>query len=267
MSFLSPLTNWPAEERRRITGVLTDIDDTLTTEGRITPDALAALHELHDAGLAVIPITGRPIGWSAPFAKVWPVASIVAENGSTAWVKNANGDGGMHKIYQQDEATRRANYERLQAVAARVLREVPGAKLAEDSPGRETDIAIDHSEFTTLPQPLIDQAVAIMREEGLNATVSSIHINGWIGDHDKWNGARWIVRELLGRDLASELDRWVYIGDSSNDQLMFERFTHSAGVANISRFLPVLEHKPRYLCAGERGAGFAELTRALLKAR
>lgn len=264
MSFLSPLTNWPAEERRRITGVLTDIDDTLTTEGGITPDALQALHDLRDAGLIVIPITGRPIGWSEPFAKTWPVASIVAENGSVAWVKNGSG---MHKIYQQDEATRRANYERLQAVAARVLREVAGAKLAEDSPGRETDIAIDHSEFTTLPQAQIDQAVAVMREEGLNATVSSIHINGWIGDHDKWNGARWIIRELLGRELEGELERWVYIGDSSNDQLMFERFTHSAGVANISRFLPVLEHKPRYLCQSERGAGFAEMARALLAVR
>jgi HAD superfamily hydrolase (TIGR01484 family) len=259
---LQALPTWPLEERRRVTGVLTDIDDTLTTEGAITSDARQALDALREAGITVIPVTGRPIGWSTPHARDWPVQAIVAENGSVAWV-----DKGRHKIYQQDEATRKTNYERLQAVAARVLREVPGTTLAQDSPGRETDIAIDHSEFTTLPQPLIDQAVRIMREEGLNATVSSIHINGWLGTHDKWSGARWIVRELLGRELQDELEHWVYIGDSSNDQLMFERFQHSVGVANIARFLPVLDHRPRYLSQHERGAGFAELAQLLLAAR
>jgi len=54
------LADWPAAERRRIAGVFTDIDDTLTTEGSITADALQALHDLRAAGLHVIPITGRP---------------------------------------------------------------------------------------------------------------------------------------------------------------------------------------------------------------
>ncbi|QBK04253.1 HAD-IIB family hydrolase [Hylemonella gracilis] len=259
---LLALPTWPAEERHRITGVLTDIDDTLTTEGAITPDARQSLDALREAGIAVIPVTGRPIGWSAPHARSWPVQALVAENGSVAWV-----DGGRRKIYQQDEATRRRNHARLQEVAQRVLREVPGATLAQDSPGRETDIAIDHSEFTQLPPEAVAHAVRIMQAEGLNATVSSIHINGWIGAHDKWNGARWIVRELLGRELGEELDQWVYIGDSTNDQLMFQRFRHSVGVANIARFLPELTHRPRYLTASERGAGFTELARALLQNR
>jgi HAD superfamily hydrolase (TIGR01484 family) len=259
---MQPLSTWPLEQRRRIQGVLTDIDDTLTTEGRITPDALKALHDLRDAGITVIPITGRPIGWSEPFAQSWPVHSIVAENGSAAWVEQ-----GTRKIYQQDAATRLTNYERLQTVARRVLKEVQGTTLAQDSAGRETDIAIDHSEFTHLPPAQIEQAVRIMREEGLTATVSSIHINGWIGAHDKWNGARWIAHELLGRELESELDHWVYVGDSTNDQLMFQHFTHSVGVANIARFLPQLAHKPRYIAQGERGAGFAEMAKALLDSR
>ncbi len=36
-----PLSAWPLEDRRRVRGVFTDIDDTLTTEGAITPEALA----------------------------------------------------------------------------------------------------------------------------------------------------------------------------------------------------------------------------------
>ena len=162
---------------------------------------------------------------------------------------------------------RARNFEQLQRAAARVLREVPGSALAQDSPGRETDIAIDHSEFSRLDEAQIAQAVAVMQAEGLHATVSSIHINGWIGTHDKWQGACWIVRELLDRDLAQELDRWVFVGDSGNDQAMFEHFTHSVGVANIARFVPQLPPLPRYVPQGERGAGFAEVARAILQSR
>jgi hydroxymethylpyrimidine pyrophosphatase-like HAD family hydrolase len=106
-----------------------------------------------------------------------------------------------------------------------------------------------------------------MRAEGMTATVSSIHVNGWYGGHDKLAGARWIVAELFGRDLEQELDRWVYVGDSTNDVLMFQHFPHSVGVANIRRFEAQLAFKPRYVTAGERGAGFAEVARSILAAR
>ncbi len=267
------LSAWPLAERRRITGVFTDIDDTLTTDGAITADALRALADIKAAGLQVIPITGRPVGWSEPFALSWPVDAIVAENGAVALLADKNGrqplSGGreqLSKRYQQDEATRRANYARMQQVAQRVLREVPGALLSQDSPGRETDIAIDHSEFVHLSPERIAQAVHIMQGEGMNTTVSSIHINGWYGAHNKLEGARWIVRELFGRALDAEMNNWVYVGDSTNDQLMFEAFPHSVGVANIRRFEAELSQKPRYITQGERGAGFAEVAAALLEA-
>jgi len=255
-----PLSQWRLADRRGLIGVFTDIDDTLTTDGAIAPDALQALADLKAAGLHVIPITGRPVGWSVPFAAAWPVDAIVAENGALA-LRAAS------KLYQQDEKTRQANFTRMHNVAARVLREVPGTALAQDSAGRETDIAIDHSEFTQLPPERIAQVVEIMQSEGMNATVSSIHINGWFGAHNKWDGARWIVRELFGRDLNAEIDRWAYVGDSTNDQLMFEVFAHSIGVANIRRFEAQLTHKPRFISAGERGAGFAEVVSAILAVR
>ena len=274
---MQPLALWPGPTRQRIFGVLTDIDDTLTTDGAITPEALAALADLKAAGLHVIAITGRPVGWSEPFAASWPVDSIVAENGAVALLpKNIDKNSlqrfpvkreQLPKIYQQDAAARAANYARMQQVLADIEARVPGARRATDSAGRETDIAIDHSEFTQLPQAAIDACVAIMRAAGMMATVSSIHINGWYGAHNKLEGARWIVRELLGRDLDAELSHWVYVGDSTNDQLMFEHFENSVGVANIARFVPQLTHLPRYVTQGERGAGFAELARAILAAR
>jgi HAD superfamily hydrolase (TIGR01484 family) len=249
-----------------IVGMLTDIDDTLTTEGAITSDALKALADLHAAGVHVIPVTGRPVGWSAPFALQWPVDAIVAENGAVALVADNQGSG-IRKLYQQSAATRAANLARMQQVAQRVLQEVPGAVLARDSAGRETDIAIDHSEFHHLAPEAIARAVRLMQQEGMNATVSSIHINGWYGKHNKWSGACWIVRELLGRDLEAEVARWVYVGDSTNDVLMFKHFPQSVGVANIRRFEAELDHAPRYITQGERGAGFAEVARAVLRNR
>jgi HAD superfamily hydrolase (TIGR01484 family) len=276
-----PLPDWPLASRQQIIGVFTDIDDTLTTEGAITPDALAALGALKSAGLTVIPITGRPVGWSTPFAlgnaahgmAPWPVDAIVAENGSTALLSNKNGlkstlilNSLLSKIYQQDALTRANNFVRMQQVAAQILREVPGTNLSQDSDGRETDIAIDHSEFTHLNPDQIAQVVHIMRRGGMNATVSSIHVNGWFGDHNKWTGACWIVKTLLGRDLKAEIDRWAYVGDSTNDQLMFEAFPHSVGVANIRRFEAQLTHLPRYISPSERGAGFTEVAQVILQA-
>lgn len=270
-----PLSSWPIEAKGRITGIFTDIDDTLTTDGTITPDALTALSDLKANGLAVIAVTGRPVGWSEPFASSWPVNAIVAENGAVLLrnkvtnnlqPNNYRGEQ-LLKSYQQSDATRTANYARMQQIGQRILQEVPGTLLARDSAGRETDMAIDHSEFTQLPPNKIAQVVRIMQSEGMTATVSSIHINGWFGEHNKLVGARWAVSELFGRDLDDALDNWAFVGDSTNDQLMFEAFPHSIGVANVRRFEAQLAHMPRYITTGERGAGFAEVAQAVLMAK
>ena len=270
---MRPIAQWSQRDIQRIFGVFTDIDDTLTTDGAITVDALVALGKLKDAGLHVIAITGRPVGWSEPFARSWPIDAIVPENGSVALVRamahSPHGAVpiGVQRLYLQDADTRTTNFQRMQQVAQRVLREVPGSTLARDSAGRETDIAIDHSEFAHLPPADIARVVAIMRSEGMSATVSSIHINAWYGGHNKLEGARWIVRELFGRDLDNERPCWAYIGDSTNDQLMFEAFENSIGVANIRRFLPELMHLPSFVTRSERGAGFAEMAELLLQGR
>ncbi len=245
-------------------GVMTDIDDTLTRDGAIEPAALQALHALAAAGVPVLAITGRPLGWSRPFAQAWPLRAIVAENGAVALLPHADG---VHTEYAQDAATRAANAQRLQQVAQHIVQLVPGATLAQDSAGRETDIAIDHSEFAHLPAAAIAQVVALMQAAGMNATVSSIHINGWFGSHTKYSAAQWMLQRLFGRPLQPEIHRWVYVGDSTNDQLMFRHFPCSVGVANLMRFAGELHTWPAYITQAERGAGFAELAHALLNAR
>ena len=262
-----PVQAWsaaPVAALRPVLGIFTDIDDTLTCDGAIESAALTALQALHAAGLPVVAITGRPMGWSQPFALDWPVAAIVAENGAVALIREGET---LATEYAQDAATRLRNAARLRAAAQRVLREAPGTALAQDSAGRVTDIAVDHSEFAHLDTASIERVVAVMQREGLNATVSSIHINGWYGAHTKLSGARWMLQRLFGRDLDAEVERWVYVGDSTNDQAMFGHFPLSVGVANLRRFADQLDTWPAYLTEGERGAGFAEVAARLLSDR
>lgn len=261
-----PLAELPAAAWQGVVGVMTDIDDTLTRDGAIEPVALAALHRLAAAGRPVIAITGRPLGWCRERTADWPVAAVVAENGAVALLRDAS-TGAVVTEYVQDAVTRERNAHGLRAAAARVLAEVPGAVLARDSAGRETDIAIDHAEFAELGPAQIDAALALLRGLGLTASVSSIHINAWFGEHSKASGAAWMLRRLFGRSLdANEAARWVYVGDSTNDEAMFERFTHAVGVANLMRFADALRVWPAWLAAGERGAGFAEVADRLLQA-
>ncbi|MBK6851820.1 MAG: HAD hydrolase family protein [Burkholderiales bacterium] len=294
---LRPLGDLPLARLARLRGVLTDIDDTLTRDGAIEPEALTALRALGDAGVPVIAITGRPAGWSEPMVRAWPVLAIVAENGAVMLRRGAdesNGhgrccgetqvqvqphcpgeppagshdpggrQGGLRVDFTVDAATRAANWQKLQACAADIVAHIPGAVQARDSAGRLTDIAIDHSEFTQLGDQAIDAVVATMRAHGLTATVSSIHINGWIGGHNKLSAAHWAVQACLGIDFVAE--DWVYVGDSTNDQLMFEHVPLSVGVANVARFVPVMTTLPGWVTQAERGQGFAELAVRVLAA-
>jgi hydroxymethylpyrimidine pyrophosphatase-like HAD family hydrolase len=192
----------------------------------------------------------------------WPVLAIVAENGAVMLRR----DGGtLRRDFTQDPATRAAQLVRLRQCAQAALAEVPAARLARDSAGRLTDIAIDHSEFEHLDAAQIDAVVAVMHAHGLNASVSSIHVNGWLGAHDKASGARWAVELALGEPFDAA--RWLYVGDSGNDQRMFEQVPLSVAVANIARFVPQLSVLPAYVTPSERGRGFAEVAQLVLAAR
>jgi HAD superfamily hydrolase (TIGR01484 family) len=268
---MKPLSDWPVQQRRNIIGVFTDIDDTLTTHGSITPDALQALADLKAAGLHVIPITGRPVGWAEPLAASWPIDAMVVENGAVALINGMKSryllPNVLSKIYQQSKSLRAKNLASMQQIAQLVCSQIPGVQVSKDHAGRETDLAFDYNEFAHLSPETVQQVVELLQSQGMQTTVSSIHIHGCFGSFDKWSGAQWIVQQLFQRDLAAELDKWVFVGDSGNDQAMFQHFTHSVGVANIRRFEAQLTHLPHYIAPSARGAGFAEVVRLLLSHR
>ena len=262
-----PLSEFPVEVRPGIRGVFCDIDDTLTTGGRITADAYAAMERLERAGLQVVPITGRPAGWCDHIARMWPVAAVVGENGAF-FFRYDRERRVMKRAFADDTATRATNRERLRAIAADIVRAVPGCAIAADQPYRETDLAIDYCEdVARLPREAVDRIVALMQARGLTAKVSSIHVNGLFGAYDKLAAAKRLMREEFRTDLDRTRESCVFVGDSPNDAPMFEFFPHSIGVANIREFTGRLAHEPRYVTAATGGAGFCEVVDCLLDVR
>jgi len=261
---MQPLSALPDTVRRSIRGVLTDIDETLSTKGTITAQAYSAMERLRAAGRLVVPVTGRPAGWCDHIARMWPVDAVVGENGAFYMTH----DDRLHKLkvcHAVGATERRKNRRRLSAIASRILREVPGCAIASDQPYRESDLAIDYCEdVTPISAQSVERIVALMLAEGMTAKVSTIHVNGWFGNYNKLSMSRRLFADVFGIDLDAERERFVFVGDSPNDAPMFDFFPCSVGVANVRNFAAALKTPPKYVTRCEAGAGFAELADFLL---
>ncbi|MEO8716990.1 MAG: HAD-IIB family hydrolase [Burkholderiales bacterium] len=249
----------------RLRGLLFDIDDTLTSAGRLTAEAFAALERLHAAKRLAIAVTGRPAGWCDHIARMWPVDAVVGENGAFYFCYE---NGRLHKRYQNGTAERAAKRARLGAIAERILAAVPGCALASDQAYRDTDLAIDYCEdVPRLPLDAAERIAALLREAGLNAKVSSIHVNGWFGNYDKLAMTKTLLAERFATDLDAANADFAFAGDSPNDAPMFGYFRNSVGVANVQRFVGQLAAAPKFVTPSAAGKGFAELVAHLLEER
>jgi HAD superfamily hydrolase (TIGR01484 family) len=261
---IRPLSEFTAARRDAIRFVLLDIDDTLTTDGRLTAAAYAALQSLSGRGLQVIPVTGRPAGWCDLIARFWPVDAVIGENGAFYFHYDRQARVMTRRFWlsaEQRDAARR----RLHQLGEEIIAAVPGARIAADQPYRTADLAIDFAEDTgPLPPTEIDRIVALMQAAGASAKVSSIHVNGWFGDWDKLAMTRCLFRETYGIDLDRQRDAVAFIGDSPNDEPMFAHFPHSVAVANVRPYLPCLKSLPAYITESEAGDGFVEFAAMLL---
>jgi len=266
MQVMQPFSECPDHQLAKLSGVLTDIDDTLTSDGRITADAYCALEKLHRAGVVLIPVTGRPAGWCDHFARMWPIDAVVGENGAF-WFRYNHHDRRMERHFVAADQVRVARRQHLEAVAAIILREVPGARIASDQHYRDADLAIDYCEdVERLDDAAVGRIVAIMTSQGLTAKVSSIHVNGWHGTHDKLKTTLALLGERFNIG-ADARDRFAFVGDSPNDQPMFEYFSCSIGVANVRNFAAQMGVLPRYVTDSASGAGFAEFAMRMIRAR
>ncbi len=262
---IQPPIPLPAQLEHPIRYLFTDVDDTLTWEGRLPAETFAALDRLQRAGIQVIPVTGACAGWCDCIVRTWPVAAVIGENGAF-WMQRDN-QGHVQRHYRQTEAQRQDNRDRLHQLQRQLIADCHYAKATVDQPYRETDIAFDIGQqwhaSATEQQALLQALLAA----GVQARLSSIHINAWLGNYDKASTAKaWLEQESRQQGSAISDLEVAFIGDSGNDAAMFEQFSNTFGVANIARFLDSLPQPPRFITSANGGFGFVELAERLLAA-
>jgi HAD superfamily hydrolase (TIGR01484 family) len=261
---MKPIEMFQRTDKTGIRYVLTDIDDTLTVKGRLPAVVFAAMEALRQAGIRVVPITGRPAGWCDHIARMWPVDGLVGENGAF-YFRYDDREKKMIRRYWTSKEERISDRKKLDDIQATVLAEVPGCAVAADQAYREADLAIDFCEdVPPLPFKSVEAVKAIFEAAGATAKISSIHVNGWFGDYDKLSMSRVFFEEVFNEVMDAVRDRVVFCGDSPNDSPMFSFFPHSVGVANVRAFEKQLEAAPAWVTRAEGGFGFAEMVKLLL---
>jgi hydroxymethylpyrimidine pyrophosphatase-like HAD family hydrolase len=244
--------------------LLFDVDDTFLSHGWLTRIAYDALWRLHDAGLKLVAVTGRPVGWGKVMARQWPIAGCVVENGAAYLLRQ-----GPAVVLRDacNERERSARSARLGRLVERVREVVPEARLTDDASARRSDVTWDVGETTTLPE---DRVRAIIREidaVDANWSRSSVHLHATFDVDDKASGAARFCSRELGEDAGSAVVRFAFVGDSHNDASCFAAFRTTFGVANVMSSVMRLSVPPRYIAAGAMGDGFAEVAREILAKR
>jgi HAD superfamily hydrolase (TIGR01484 family) len=254
------------EIAKNLQGVFFDIDDTFTTRCKIPACAYEALWALKKAGLKTVPITGRPAGWCDHIGRMWPVDAVVGENG--AFYFRLDETGRLKKRFLDPDEVRRKKRERLMQIREEILSAVPGSAVASDQLYRETDLAIDFCEdVEPLEWSAVDKICKIFEKHGATCKVSSIHVNGWFGDYNKLGMTKILAQEIWELILDTARERFMFCGDSPNDEPMFRYFPFTAGVRNVLHFAKRMKHLPTFVAGKEGGEGFAEIARTILQLR
>lgn len=262
-----PLVDFPLDKARFLVGLLFDIDDTFTYQGKIISLAYQSLWKLKDHGLKLAAVTGRSAGWCDHMARVWPVDAVIGENGGFYFYMDQDNQV-LLKHFMDDAETRARQRRQLQRILKKILNEVPEASPASDQPYRETDIGIDFSEdVTQLSNAEVAKIKDIFERNKARATISSIHVNAHLGKHDKLATTIIMARNLWGIDLAAHSQSVAFCGDSANDECMFRHFPLSFGVRNIQNFYGLMTHLPAFVAEKEGGHGFQEIAEIILKGR
>ena len=264
---MKPIAQVSEEAACKIDYVFADIDDTLTTDGRLGAASYKAMEDLSNAGIAVVPVTGRPAGWCDLIARFWPVAGVVGENGAFFYSYDHKTTS-MRREFASPPESRLENQRKLKEIRDRVLTEVSGAAISTDQDFRLTDLAIDFSEdVAPLPYTDVQRIKQIFEEAGAVAKISSIHVNGWFGEHDKLSMTQRFCHDVFGFYLQDRLDRAIFVGDSPNDAPMFAHFPMAFGVANVKDFAGKIDAEPAWVATKRGGEGFVEIADLLLDAR
>lgn len=258
---MQPLSLAPADTFSSVRFLLTDMDETLTHQGRLAAQTYAALERLQARGIRVIPVTAAPAGWCDQMARMWPVDGVIAENGGLFIRRSPDGHG-VERHYWHAHDVRDGARDALRRIAQRVAASVPAARHADDQDFRLTSLAYARTD-SDQDNRILDALIAA----GADATINNLWIIGWVGGYDKLSMSLRVLSDTFGVDAGTATGCVAYSGDSANDAPMFGYFTHTAGMSTVVEYLQQLPVLPRWITHGPGGSGFVEFADAILRAR
>ena len=256
---MQPLSKLANTTLARIRVLAADVDDTITTAGRLPPSTIECLEALGVAGIVVALVTGRPAGWAQALAGYLPAVKVaVAENGLVAFTAN----GERVDLGPPRDA---AFLARL-ADNGKRLGDAYQLTVTPDDAFRLFERAfIRPSSFDAAALAASQKVV----DPGFEVMASSIHIHVRPSGWGKAEGLLAALEPLAPEACADPDQSILFVGDSSNDRSMFAWLRQtSIGVRNVTKFLDELgEDRPAFVTERESAAGFAEVVHALLGAR
>lgn len=258
-----PLVSLPVDRWRSVVGVATDLDDTLTRRGELTPGVMAALADVRAQGLPCVVATGRSLGWGAVLARVLPVRGVVTENGGAYVLREGSG---VRVALMDPDDVRDEGMRRVGECVAAIVDRFDALRVVEDGAVRLTDLALDIGERTTVDPAVVRAALEMVAEAGLRSVTSSIHMHVSYRAADKVAGLR-VALGALGLDAGDLDERWVYVGDSPNDAGAFGAMALSVGVAGVRRYAGRMTAWPAYVTLEDGPEGFASVVAALRAGR
>jgi HAD superfamily hydrolase (TIGR01484 family) len=239
---------------KKIRGIFTDLDDTLTENSQVSSETYRALCRLKEHGFWIAIVSGRPAGWADCLMRLWPLDAMIFENGAGLVTRQ----GPKLEVTSFAGPSREDQHRFLEKQFSELKRTIPSLKLSQDQPYRLYDYAIDYAEEPPYLSPdevkkVLDHLASVPT---VTAKLSSIHINYWVGSHTKVTAVRYLMTSPVCPFSPMEA---VFIGDSPNDEPLFEFFEHSVGVANVQTFLGQMKSRPKYVTESAGGRGFQEL--------
>lgn len=256
---MQPLVHAAPDAFRQVRFLLTDMDETLTYQGRLAAATYSALERLQEAGIRVIPVTAAPAGWCEQMARMWPVDGVIGENGGLFFQRGRH----LHELQQSfwhPPVEHAQVKQRLEEIGRQILLRVPSARFAVDQHFRLTSLAFERNEDFEQQA----QIIQALRDAGAEVTVNNLWLLGWLGRYDKLAMSRRILAEIYDLDIDQDGEQVLYCGDSTNDGPMFAFFRNTIGVSTVRQYLHELHVAPAWITDGPGGAGFVEVANVLL---
>lgn len=248
-----PFNGFTEEEAKDVDIIVSDVDDTITSRGKLLPEALSALWDAKHAGKMIVLVTGGSAGWADAYIRQWPVDLVIAEGGAVALAHGKDGSI-VYKFNPHilpDVKKKREN----------LLRATAGLSLSSDQYARLHDIAYDKSKLSSYE---LKSLLSVIQAAGGHASVSSIHVNAGFGKFNKASSYIMYMNMLFNMQYPSVVMKAVYFGDSLNDEDMFRLFPLSVGMHSVEDSRDRFDILPKYITSGYGGEGFSEGIRSLL---